>query len=165
TAAIGPARTALARIDPALVLFQPRALDDVLAIHRARERFTLLLMGTFAAVALSLAAIGLFGVLSYAVTQRVHEIGIRMALGARPEQVRRAVLSHGAIIALIGSVVGLAGALALGRVLEGVVTGIRSRDPLVYASVLVVLAAAVAAAGYLPARRATRVEPVEALRS
>jgi putative ABC transport system permease protein len=161
---VGPARAALAAIDPALVLFHPRPLDDVIAAHQSRERFTLLLMGTFAAVALALAAIGLFGVLSYAVTQRVHEIGIRMALGARPAQVRRTVLSHGGFIVAIGSVVGLVGALALGRVLESAVTGVRPRDPLLFASVLLVLAVAALAAGYLPARRATRIEPMEALR-
>jgi len=161
---VGPARAALAAIDPALVLFQPRSLEDVLGAHRARERFTLLLLGTFAAVALTLAAIGLYGVLSYAVNQRVHEIGIRMALGARPEQVRRAVLSHGASIAAVGGIVGVAGAIGLGRIVEGVVTGAHARDPLVIGAVILVLGAAVAAAGYVPARRATRIEPVEALR-
>ena len=163
-ALLGPARAALSRLDPALVLFQPRALDDVLAGHRARERFTLLLMGTFAAVALALAAIGLYGVLSYAVTQRVHEIGVRMALGARPGQVLRAVMSHGAFIAAAGGAVGLAGALALGRVLEGTIAGTQPRDPVVFIGVVLVLGTAVAAAGYIPARRATKTEPIEALR-
>jgi putative ABC transport system permease protein len=163
-APLGPARAALSRLDPALVLFQPRALDDVLAGHRARERFTLLLMGTFAAVALALAAIGLYGVLSYAVTQRAHEIGVRMALGARPGQVLRAVMSHGAFIAVAGGAVGLGGALAFGRVLEATIAGTQFRDPVIFAGVVLVLSAAVAVAGYIPARRATRIEPVEALR-
>jgi putative ABC transport system permease protein len=160
----GPARAALATIDPALVLHRPRPLSDVVAQHRARERFTLLLMATFAAVALTLATIGVYGVLSYAVTQRVHEIGVRMALGARPGQVRGAVLRHGLVIASAGIAVGLVAAVGLSRVLETMVFGVSPRDPLIFATVVLVLGAVVLAAGYVPARRATRVEPLEALR-
>lgn len=163
-AVIGPARAALAALDPALVLHRPRPLDDVVARHRARERFTLLLMATFAAVALSLAAVGVYGVLAYAVTQRVHEIGVRMALGARPGQVRGAVLRHGLLIAAIGMGAGLVAAVGLSRALERLVFGVSPRDPLVFVTVVLVLGAVVLAAGYLPARRATRVQPLEALR-
>jgi putative ABC transport system permease protein len=163
-AAVGPARAALAALDPALVLHRPRPLDDVVAQHRARERFTLLLMATFAAVALSLAAVGVYGVLSYAVTQRVHEIGVRMALGARPVQVRAAVLRHGLLIASLGMAAGLVAALGLSRALERLVFGVSPRDPLVFVTVVLVLGAVALAAGYVPARRATRVQPLEALR-
>ena len=160
----GPARGALATIDPALVLYRPRPLDDVVARHRARQRFTLLLMATFATVALSLAAVGVYGVLSYAVTQRVHEIGVRMALGARPGQVRGAVLRHGVLIASAGMVVGLVAAIGLSAVLQTLVFGVSPRDPVVFGMVVLMLGAVVLVAGYLPARRATKVQPLEALR-
>jgi putative ABC transport system permease protein len=163
-ALVGPARAALATIDPALVLHRPRPLNEVVARHRARERLTLLLMGTFAAVALSLAAVGVYGVLSYAVTQRVHEIGVRMALGARPGEVRLDVLRHGVAIAASGMAVGLVAAVGFSRVLQTLVFGVSPRDPLVFGGVVVVLGVVVLVAGYLPARRATQVHPLEALR-
>lgn len=163
-AVVGPARAELATLDPALVLHRPRPLDDVVTRHRARQRFTLLLMGTFAAVALSLAAVGVYGVLSYAVTQRVHEIGVRMALGARPGQVRRSVLRHGVLIAGVGMAGGLVAAIGFSRVLQTLVFGVSPRDPMVFATVVLVLGAVVLAAGYVPARRATKVQPLEALR-
>lgn len=162
---VGPARAILAKIDPALVLHLPKPLDQVLSRHRSRERFTLLLMTVFAGVALSLAAVGVYGVLSYSVTQRVHEIGVRMALGARPGQVRSAVLRHGVIIAGSGMVVGVVAALGFSRVLQNLVFGVSPRDPQVFGGVILVLGMVVLAAGYLPARRATRVQPLEALRS
>jgi len=163
-AVTGPARAALATIDPALVLHRPRPLDDVVARHRARQRFTLLLMGTFAAVALTLAAVGVYGVLSYAVTRRVHEIGVRMALGAKPSQVRGAVIKHGVLIAGAGMAAGLVAAIGLSAVLETLVFGVSPRDPLVFGGVVLVLGAVVLVAGYVPARRATKVQPLEALR-
>jgi putative ABC transport system permease protein len=161
---VGPARRALAALDPALVLHRPRTMDAVLARHRARDRFTLLLMATFAGVALSLAAVGVYGVLSYAVTQRTHEIGVRMALGARPGQLRAEVIAEGLAVAGAGVAVGLGGALALGRVLQSLVYGVSTRDVTVFAGVALLLGAVVLAAASLPARRATRVHPLEALR-
>jgi putative ABC transport system permease protein len=161
---VEPARQALATIDPTLVLYHPRSMHDVLARHRARDQFTLLLMATFAAIALSLAAVGVYGVLSYAVTQRTHEIGVRMALGAQVGQVRAIVLRQAIVVAGIGMIFGLVGALALSRLLESLVFGVGTRDPLVFAGVAITLSAVVLAAGYLPARRATRVDPLEALR-
>ncbi|MGE0440197.1 MAG: ABC transporter permease [Gemmatimonadales bacterium] len=159
-----PAGVALAAVDPSLVLFRPRSVAEILAGHRARERFTLLLMGVFAVVAVSLAAIGLYGVLSYTVSQRDKEIGVRMALGARPGQVRAAVLGHAARIAAVGAGVGLVGAWIGGRVIDSLVVGTDGRDPLVLGGVLVVLAGVVGVAGYVPARRATRIDPLTALR-
>jgi putative ABC transport system permease protein len=158
------ARGALARIDPGLVLYRPRTFESVLSRHLARDRFTLLLMSVFGAVALSLAAIGVYGVLSYMVSQRTREIGVRMALGAQRGQVRAIVMGHALAVASVGLVAGLAGAVALGGILSSLAAGVRARDPVVYAAVAAVLILAVLAAGYLPARRATRVEPLEALR-
>lgn len=160
----GPARAALATIDPGLVLYRPRPLDDVVAGHRARQRFTLFLMGAFATVALTLAAVGVYGVLSYAVTQRVREIGVRMALGARPGQVRATVLRHGAFIGASGMAVGAVAAAWLSEVLRTLVFRVSPRDPVIFGSVALVLGAVVLLAGYVPARQATRVEPLEALR-
>ena len=160
-----PARRELSAIDNALVLFQPRTMEAVVARHRARDQFTLLLMVVFAAVALSLAAVGVYGVLSYTVSQRTHEIGVRMALGARPGQVRAIIMGHGISVAGIGMIIGLAGAFGLSRLLESLVFGVSTQDPTVFVGVAVVLAFVVIAAGYVPARRATRVDPLDALRS
>jgi len=161
---VEPARQVLAAIDPTLVLYHPRPMTDVLARHRARDRFTLLLMATFAAVALSLAAVGVYGVLAYAVTQRTHEIGVRMALGAHPGQVRAIVLGQAVRVAGAGMILGLGGALVASRLLDSLVFGISPRDPLVFFVVVLTLGAVVLAAGAIPARRATRVDPLEALR-
>jgi putative ABC transport system permease protein len=158
------ARRELAQVDRALVVHRPRTFEAVLARHFARDRFTLVLMGVFAAVALSLAAVGVYGVLSYAVSQRTHEIGVRLALGARPGQVRRIILREGGVIGAIGTVTGVAGALALGRVLNSLVFGTSTRDPLVFVAVTVVLGGVVLAASYIPARRATQSDPLDALR-
>jgi len=119
----------------------------------------------FGAIALSLAAVGVYGVLSYAVSQRRHEIGVRLALGALPGQVRRIILREGAVIGAIGTVTGVAGALALSRALQALVFGTSTRDPFVFAAVALVLLGVVLAASYLPARRATRSDPLDALRN
>ena len=158
------ARQALASIERELVVHEPRSMNSVLARHRAREQFMTLLVGAFAAVALALAAIGVYGVVGYSVTQRTHEIGVRLALGARPTQVRLMVLGSGLAPAAIGLVVGFIGALALGSVLARVTFGISPRDPVVFGMVLVLLALVVLAAGWLPSRRAMRVNPLESMR-
>jgi predicted permease len=158
-------RGELARLDPALVLYRPRTMESVLAVHHARDRFMLLLMATFGAIALTLAAVGVYGVLSYAVTQRRREIGVRIALGAQLTQVRASVLSEGLIVAGIGIAFGAAGALGLARVLRSLALGVNPHDPVVFAIATLVLGAVVVIAGYLPARRATRVNPLEVLQS
>ena len=162
---VAAARRELSRVDPALVVYQPRPMDSVLARHNARHRFTMLLMGTFAGVALCLAAVGLYGVLAYTVTQRTHEIGVRMALGAPPSRVHAIVMRQGLLVAGVGAMIGLAGALATSGLLQSLVFGVSARDPVVYAVVAFVFGAVAVVAGYAPARRATRVDPVVALRA
>ncbi len=122
-------------------------------------------MGVFATVALALAAIGVHGVLSYLVSQRTSEIGIRMALGARASHVRWTVLGHAAALTGIGIVVGLAGAFGLSRLLNTMVFGVSVTDPVIFGSVAVGLGVIAIVAGYVPARRATRVDPMHALRN
>jgi putative ABC transport system permease protein len=159
------ARRELAEVDRGLVVYRPRTMEAVLARHLARERFTLVLMAVFAAIALSLAAVGVYGVLSYAVSQRTHEIGVRLALGALPGQVRGRILREGIVIGAIGTVTGVAGALALSRVLQAIVFGTSTRDPFVFLAAALVLGGVVLAASYVPARRATRSDPLDTLRN
>jgi predicted permease len=161
---VSVARRELAQVDRGLVVYRPRTMEAVLARHLARDRFTLVLMAVFAAIALSLAAVGVYGVLSYAVTQRTHEIGVRLALGARPAQVRRIILREGVVIGAIGTATGVTGALALSRVLRALVIGTSTRDPVVFVAVTLVLGGVVLAASYVPARRATQADPLDALR-
>ena len=158
------ARRELAQVDRGLVVYRPRTMEAVLARHLARERFTLVLMAVFAAIALSLAAVGVYGVLSYAVSQRHHEIGVRLALGALPGQVRGIILREGVAIGAIGIAIGVAGALALSRLLQSLVFGTSTRDPLVFVAVTLVLGGVVLAASVVPARRATRADPLDTLR-
>jgi len=165
TTVIEPARRALSATDEALVLYRARTMMDVVSRHRAQTQFTLLLMVLFAGIAVTLAGVGVYGVLAYTVSQRTHEIGVRMALGARPEQVRAAVLRHGAVVAGVGIVCGLAGALGLSRFLTALTFEVSAQDPTVFIIVALLLGTIVLGASYVPARRATRVDPLTALRS
>jgi putative ABC transport system permease protein len=164
SSAIAQSRTALRTMDANLVMHHARTLDAVLGDHRARQRFTMVLMTAFALVAATLAAVGLYGVLAYLVTQRRREIGVRMALGAPTSQVRRLIVGHAAVLAGTGIAIGVAGALALGRVLESLVVGVSARDPLALGGVAAGLAVVSLAAAFVPTWRATRVDPLEALR-
>jgi putative ABC transport system permease protein len=122
------------------------------------------LFGAFAAIALVLSAAGVYGVLSYVVTQRTQEIGIRMALGARPPQVLLQVLGNGMALVAIGSAAGLVGTLLVARVLETLLFGVSAREPLVYAAVILGVAGVGLLANFIPARRAASVDPMRALR-
>jgi putative ABC transport system permease protein len=148
--------------DQAIADIQP--LDVFLSKSVARPRFQSVLLTSFAGLALLLAAIGIFGVMSYSVAQRAHEIGIRIALGARRDQVLRLVVGQGLLLALIGTAAGLAGAFALTRYLRSLLFNVSPTDPWTFIAVPVVLCAVAFGASYFPARRATNVDPVQALR-
>jgi predicted permease len=141
-----------------------KTVDTIVAESVAAPRFRSLLLGTFGALGLLLAMVGIYGVISYTVTQRTREIGVRLALGAQPRDVIRLVLGEGMILAAIGIGVGAAGALALAKILESVLFEIKPRDPATFIAVSIAVAAAAAAACYIPARRAMRVDPIVALK-
>jgi putative ABC transport system permease protein len=151
-------------IDPDLPVTRIETMEERLAATMEGERFNMLLLGLFAMVALTLAAIGIYGLLSYSVTQRSHEIGIRMAMGAERIDVLRAVIRQGLVLTLIGVGTGLGLALALSRVLSGLLFEVSAVDPLTYAGVSVLLVIVAAAASLVPALRATEVDPIVTLR-
>jgi putative ABC transport system permease protein len=164
-AEITPAvRRELAAIDADQPVSDVRTMNQVMADTVARARFNTLLLGLFAGLATLLAAVGIFGVMNYAVTLRTREIGLRMALGAQPGRVLLLVLRQGLLLTLAGIGVGLAGALALTRLMSGLLFGVGATDPATYASIVLLLAVVSLVACYIPARRATRVDPLVALR-
>ena len=152
-------------LDPELPVARPRALEDIVARSVSKPRFYMLLLGAFAATALFLAALGIFGVMSYAVVQRQREIGIRLALGAVPADVLKMVLGQAIPLVAIGVGAGLAGAVALSRVLASLLFKLSPTDPGTLGAVAALLAAVALLASYLPALRATRLDPLAALRS
>jgi putative ABC transport system permease protein len=155
----GEARRALASLDPQLVVYRPAPLGDVIGRSESQRVFTLQMLGAFAGVALALAALGLFGVLSYGVRLRSREFGIRMALGADRRRIRRMVLREGLTVTAIGTVIGLFGAVALSRALASMMFGVSALDPGVMLGAAVFMGSVAAVAAYLPAYRATSAEP------
>jgi hypothetical protein len=162
---IAAARREVLALDPLLPIFEAKTLDTALAELLAGRRFALILLGLFAGVALLLAAVGVYGVMSYGVVQRTREIGIRMALGARQQDVLRLVVGDGARMAGGGVLIGLVLAASLARVLRGMLYGVSAFDPLSYGVLTLVLVLIALAASWLPARRAAKVDPQQALRA
>jgi putative ABC transport system permease protein len=163
-ALVSAARNELQQMDPEQPMAAVATMDQLLGASLSRSRFTMLLLAIFAAIALLLASVGIYGVIAYGVTQRTQEFGIRIALGAAPRDVLRLVLGQGTRLASLGIGLGIIFALMLGRFLATLLYGISPSDPLTITGVALLLAFAALAACYVPARRATRVDPIETLR-
>jgi predicted permease len=157
-------RRALAQTDPSLPLFSVRTMDQVIGENAQGEQFLSMLVGSFAGLAVLLAAVGIYGVLSYAVTERTREIGIRISLGAGRGRVLGQVILEGMRLAVLGFAVGIGGALAAGRVLASLLHEVKPGDPAIFAVTAGFLASVALAACYIPARRAARLDPTTALR-
>lgn len=164
TSLTAPMRGLVSRLDASLPLLSVRTMDDVIADNTQGPQFLSLLVGSFAGLAALLAAIGIYGVLSYAVTQRTREIGIRMSLGASRARVLAEVLRHGMLLAAIGSAIGVAGALAAGKVLNTLLHDVKPGDPAILIATTVLTGMVALIACYLPARRAANLDPTRALR-
>jgi predicted permease len=163
-AMVSAVRSEVQKLDPELPMAAVATMDQLLADSLSRSRFTMLLLGIFAAVALALAAVGIYGLIAYSVTQRTQELGIRIALGAQRRDVLRLVLTQGTRLTLLGVATGFLAALALSRLLATLLFSVSATDPLTFAGVAGLLAFVALLACFIPARRATRVDPMVALR-
>ena len=161
----GPVRGQVQSLDPNLPLFDVKTLTEHMKFALFPAKVAATVLGVFGLVALMLAAIGVYGITSYAVAQRTHEIGIRLALGAQLSDVLRLVLGHGLKLTMIGAVIGLVGAFLATRAITSVLYGVSATDPLTFGFVSVLLIGVALVACYVPARRATKVEPLTALRN
>ena len=165
-AAITPAaRAAVAAIDAGLPLADIKPMSEIVSAASGQPRFTTLVMSFFAGIAFFLAALGLYGILAYSVEQRVREIGVRVALGANKREIFRLIIGNGLRLALVGIAIGVPSALALTRLMRGMLSGVSSTDPVTYLAVVGMLVISALLASYLPARRATHVDPIIALRA
>jgi putative ABC transport system permease protein len=160
----GAVRAAVRDFDPNVALASFTTMSQTFEDSVAERRFAATLLATFAALALLLAAMGIYGVLSYAVAQRTREFGVRMALGARAADVRLMVLREAGVSVLVGVGLGLAGAVAITRVMSGMLFGVSATDPVTFGGAITVLVATALAASWIPAVRATRVDPMQAMR-
>jgi putative ABC transport system permease protein len=161
---IAAAREQVKQIDPDQPIYNIKTMDQIRAESVAPERLNLTLFSIFAGIALVLAVVGIYGVMSYTVTQRTHEIGIRMAIGAQQRDVFKMVIGQGMMLALIGIAIGLVGAFALTRLMTTMLFGVTATDPATFAAIAILLTAVALLACYLPGRRATKVDPVISLR-
>jgi ABC-type antimicrobial peptide transport system permease subunit len=164
TSIMGQVRETVREIDPRDVIYNVQTMDDVVATSYAARRLTMILLTGFAALAILLACVGIYGVVSCLVGQRTQEIGIRMALGAQRRDILVLVLGEGTKMALIGAALGMAASLLLTRLMAKQLFGVSAHDPLTYASVAFVLMLVAIAACFVPARRAVRMDPVKSLR-
>jgi ABC-type antimicrobial peptide transport system permease subunit len=158
-------RAALRAAEPTLPTAEFRTLNDVVDRAVSPRKFVMLLLGGFAGLALVLASLGIYGVVSYSVTQRTQEIGIRMALGASAGHVQMRVLRETVVLALTGAAIGVVGSVAAARLIESLLYGTQPGDIVTFAGTLGMLTFVAAVAGYLPARRASRIDPMSALRA
>ena len=164
-AALAPlVRDTVHALDKSIVLSEVQTMDQLVAEATAEPRFYVLLLGGFGVIALLLAAVGIYGVMSYSVSRRTRDIGIRIALGARGGDVIRLVVGQGALLALMGVGVGLVAAWAVTRLMAGLLYGVQASDPVTFCAVALVLTVVAVMACYIPARRAARVDPMIALR-
>jgi putative ABC transport system permease protein len=161
---MGAIRRAIGKINGQIVVYETATMNKIISNSLAARRFSMILLGIFAALALVLSCVGIYGVISCLAGQRTHEIGVRMALGAQRNDVLRLVLGHGAKMALIGVAAGIAASLALTRLMAKLLFGVSAYDPLTFLAVACLLVAVALAAAYIPARRAMRVDPMIALR-
>jgi putative ABC transport system permease protein len=161
---IAAVRRQISKIDPEQPITHPQSLEELLAASQASQKFIAVLLGVFSATALLLTMVGIYGVVAYSVAQRTRELGIRMALGAERGDVLRLVVGQAAVLALAGIGLGLAGSFALTRWLASLLFQTSATDPATYAIGALTFALAALLASYLPARRATRIDPIEALR-
>ncbi|MHB8542292.1 MAG: ABC transporter permease [Candidatus Acidiferrales bacterium] len=164
TAEVGAVRHALEKLNGDMVMYGAESMDSIISDSLAARRFSMILLGIFAAIALLLSCVGIYGVISYLVGQRTHEIGVRMALGAQRSDVLRLILGQGAKMALIGVAIGIAAGLALTRLMSKMLFGVSAHDPLTFGGVAILLIVVALAACYIPARRAMRTDPMIALR-
>jgi ABC-type antimicrobial peptide transport system permease subunit len=160
----GTIRAEIRKLDPALPVSNVGTMDDLMSTARSRPRFLTLLLTMFSSLSLILAALGIYGVISYAVVQRTSEIGIRMALGAQGNDVVRLIGTSGMKLAAAGTIIGAVGAFALTRVLSNMLFGVSAVDPLTFVAMAGALIVVTLVACYVPARRASKVDPLIALR-
>jgi ABC-type antimicrobial peptide transport system permease subunit len=158
-------RSALAEVDPEARAVQVATVEDLAAAAQRQPRFQITLVGTLAALALLLGAVGIFGVVSFATAQRTRELGVRMALGAKGTDVKRLVIGETLRVVAVGITIGIAGAAAGVRVLRGLVYGVSAADPLTFVAVPIVVTVVAVLAAAIPARRASRVDPITVLRA
>jgi putative ABC transport system permease protein len=161
----GAVRQVVNEVDKSVPVSNVKTMDHIVSESITQPRFNLFLLGLFGAVAMVLSAAGIYGVTAYTVTQRTHELGIRLALGAQVSDVLKMILGQGMAVIGVGLVVGLAAAFALMRLLRSLLFGVGENDPLTFAAITVVLVFVALIACYIPARRATKVDPLVALRS
>ncbi len=160
----GAVRGAIKTLDPELPVYRVTTMEQLVADSMAQRRFAMLLLGIFAALALGLASVGLYGVMAYSVVQRTHEIGIRMALGAQNRDVLKLVMRQAIVLIVAGLSIGLGAAFGLSRLMSTLLFGVGASDPITFAGVALLLVTVALLACYIPARRATKVDPMIALR-
>jgi putative ABC transport system permease protein len=161
----GQVREMVQSVNPELPAYGAQTLDDALAASLAERRFSMELVAAFALTALLLAALGIYGVISFIVSERTRDIGIRLALGAQRRNILDMVLRQGLTLAMVGAAIGLVGGVIVAHLMAGLLYGVRPTDPLTFLGVTLVLTAVALAACYIPARRAMRVNPLVALRN